>query len=70
MKIGTFSEYKGYVGTIEYDDKANVYHGRLVNIHDLINYQAYTLDDLYNEFKYAVDDYIGFKKEIYNAKGW
>ena len=70
MKIGTFSDYKGYIGTIQYDEENNTYHGVLINTHDLIDYKAYTIDDLYYEFKCAIDDYIGFKEEIYNAKGW
>lgn len=64
MRIGTFSDYKGYLGTIQYDKENNMYHGVLINTHDLVNYQAYTLDDLYYEFKCAVDDYLDFKEEI------
>lgn len=64
MRIGTFSDYKGYLGTIKYNEESNMYRGSLINVNDLVNYQAYTLDDLYNEFKYAVDDYLDFKEEI------
>ena len=64
MRIGTFSDYKGYLGTIKYNAESNMYHGTLINTHDLINYQAYTLDDLHYEFKCAVDDYLDFKEEI------
>ena len=64
MRIGTFSDYKGYLGSIIYEEEINMYHGVLINTHDLVNYQAYTLDDLYYEFKCAVDDYLDFKEEI------
>lgn len=66
MRIGTFSDYKGYLGTIKYNEESNMYRGSLINVNDLVNYQAYTLDDLYNEFKYAVDDYLDFKEEVKN----
>lgn len=64
MRIGTFSDYKGYLGSIIYDEESNMYRGSLINVSDLVNYQAYTIHDLYDEFKYAVDDYLGFKEEI------
>lgn len=64
MRIGTFSDYKGYLGAIIYEEETNMYRGYLINTHDLVNYQAYTLDDLYYEFKCAVDDYLDFKEEI------
>ena len=64
MRIGTFSDYKNFLGSIEYNEESNMYHGYLINVNDLVNYQAYTLDDLYYEFKCAVDDYLNFKEEI------
>lgn len=64
MRIGTFSDYKGYLGAIKYNEETNMYRGYLINTNDLVNYQAYTLDDLYYEFKCAVDDYLDFKEEI------
>lgn len=64
MKVGTFSDYKNFLGSIEYNEESNMYRGCLINVNGLINYQAYTLDDLYYEFKCAVDDYLEFLKEI------
>lgn len=66
----TFSDYKGYVGTIEFDDEDNIHYGKLINIKDFVNYHGNTVEELYDNFKNAVDDYIDFKKEIYDAKGW
>lgn len=63
MKIGQFVEYKGYVGSIEYDSEDKLYYGSLL-IEDFVNYHAYNLIDLEKVFHNAVDDYIEFKKEI------
>lgn len=58
MRIGTFSDYKHCLGTIEYDKETNIYYGSLINVNFLIKYRAFTLDDLYEEFKSAVDAYL------------
>ena len=73
MKIGKFNneyKYKGYVGSIEFSSDDNCYFGKIYNINDLVLYEAETVDDLYEEFKKAVDDYIEFKKEINNENGF
>lgn len=64
MEIGKFIEYKGYVGSIEYSSEDGVYHGKLLNIEDFINYEGYTVEELYQCYQEAVDDYIEFKKEV------
>lgn len=66
MKIGEFNEYKGYKGSICYDD--NIHHGKLLNVPDLVTYESDGVIGLYNEFKLAVDDFIKFKKEITEHK--
>lgn len=70
MKIGKFNneyKYKGYTGSIEFSSDDNCYFGKIYDIKDLVLYEAETVDDLYEEFKKAVDDYIEFKEEIKNA---
>lgn len=63
MRIGQFIEYKGYVGTIEYDFEDKLYYGSLL-VDDFINYHADNLIDLEKQYHNAVDDYIEFKKEM------
>lgn len=58
MFIGQFIEYKGYVGSIEYDLDNDVYFGKLLNIKDLINYEGDNIFSLYRHYLDAVDDYI------------
>jgi predicted HicB family RNase H-like nuclease len=67
MKIGKFYEYKGYTGSIEFSSDDQCYFGRLLNINDLVHYEADTVEDLNEEFKEAVDDYIEFIKVATNG---
>ena len=64
MKIGNFTEYKGYTGSIEYDYNDHIYYGSLTNTKDLVSYHGNNPLELYEDFKIAVDDYIEFCKEI------
>lgn len=64
MEIGQFKEYRGHIGSIEYDPEDKTYYGRLLNIRDLVDYHADTLVDLCNEFHVAVDDYIEFNEDL------
>ena len=64
MNIGTFKEYKGYIGSIEFSVEDNRHHGTLLDIKDFVNYCSDSIEELYEQFKNAVDDYIEFKREI------
>ena len=66
MKIGKFYEYRGYTGSIEFSSDDQCYFGRLLNINDLVHYEADSVEELNEEFKKAVDDYIDFKEVIKN----
>ena len=57
-------KYKGYEGSVEYSPEDKVYHGEILNIKDLVDYNSEMEDDIENQFHLAVDDYIQFKKEI------
>ena len=39
-------EYKGYLGKIEFDDDANLFHGEVVNIRDVITFEGQSVDEL------------------------
>lgn len=53
-----FFEYKGYKGSIEYNDEDNCYYGKIINTKDLVNYEADSIGDLEIAFHAAVEDYI------------
>ena len=64
MRIGQFVEYKGYIGSIEYDPEDKLHYGSLLNTDDFVNYHADNVIDLEKQFHNAVDDYIAIKKEV------
>ncbi len=51
-------KYKGYEGTAEIDMDTMVCRGKVLFIHDLVNYQAPDPVGLQKEFEAAVDDYL------------
>lgn len=67
MLIGYFTEYKGYKGSIKYDYENGVYYGSLIDIKDLVTYQADNVVELFTEYCNAVDSYIEFKGVINNG---
>jgi len=56
-------EYKGYVGRVEYDDEAALFHGEVMNTRDIITFQGTTVAELRKAFRDSVEDYLAFCKE-------
>jgi predicted HicB family RNase H-like nuclease len=56
-------EYKGYLSRIEFDDKANIFHGEVINIRDVITFQGKSVDELRQAFEDSVEDYLAFCAE-------
>ncbi|MEX0794627.1 MAG: hypothetical protein WD045_15935 [Pirellulaceae bacterium] len=54
-------EYKGYLGKVEFDDQASIFHGEVINTRDVITFQAATEAALEQAFRDSVDDYLEFK---------
>jgi len=53
-------EYKGYVGTVEFDEEAEIFHGEVINLKDIITFQSDSVEGLKKEFRDSVDDYLEF----------
>ncbi len=53
-------EYKGFVGNIEYDDEAEIFHGEVINTRDVITFQGSSVAELRKAFRDSVDDYLEF----------
>lgn len=62
MKCGW--TYKGYTAELDIDYPVIPYCGHIANIDDLVTFEASTLDELENQFRLAVDDYIDFCREV------
>jgi predicted HicB family RNase H-like nuclease len=53
-------EYKGYLGKVEFDDEAGVFHGEVSNTRDVITFQGKSVAELKQAFHDSVDDYLAF----------
>ena len=56
-------EYKGYIGHINFDDEAEIFHGEVVNTRDVITFQGVSVKELKKAFMESVDDYLEFCEE-------
>ena len=55
--------YKGYLGTVEYDDQAKIFHGDIINTRDVITFQGTTVKEIEHAFRDSIDDYLAWCKE-------
>jgi predicted HicB family RNase H-like nuclease len=56
-------EYKGYIGKVEFDDEAGIFHGEVVGTRDVITFQGQTANGLRAAFEESVDDYLAFCRD-------
>src|SRR5215208_5380753 len=56
-------QYKGYAAKVEFDDEANLFHGQVINIRDVITFQGQSVEELRRAFTESVDDYLAFCAE-------
>lgn len=52
--------HKGYLGRVEFDDEAGLFHGEVVNTRDVITFQGKSVAELRAAFKASIDDYLAF----------
>jgi predicted HicB family RNase H-like nuclease len=51
-------EYKGYMGAVEYDAEAKLFHGDVLNTRDVITFQGTTVEEIETAFRQSIDDYL------------
>lgn len=56
-------KYKGYEAAVEYDDEAEIFHGEVIDIKDVVTFQGTTVGALKQAFHDSVDDYLAFCAE-------
>ena len=56
-------EYKGYLGSVEYDAEAKIFHGEIINTRDVITFQGTTVNEIEQAFRGSIDDYITWCNE-------
>jgi len=50
--------YKGYLGSVHFDDDALIFYGKVEFIRALVSYEATTAKSLRRSFEGAVNDYL------------
>ena len=56
-------EYKGYFAKVDFDADANVFHGEVINLRDVITFEGESVNELKTAFMDSVDDYLAFCAE-------
>ena len=52
--------YKGYIGSVNYSDKDQVFFGKIEGINGLVNFEGESVKELTEAFHEAVDDYLAY----------
>jgi predicted HicB family RNase H-like nuclease len=52
--------YKGYLGSVAYSDKDQVFFGKIEGIKGLVNFEGESVKELTAAFHEAVDDYLAY----------
>jgi predicted HicB family RNase H-like nuclease len=50
--------HKGYTARVEYDERDDIFVGRILGIRGIISFHGETVAELRAEFEHAVDDYL------------
>ena len=56
-------EYKGFIGVVEFDGEAAIFHGDVVNTRDVITFQGTSVAEITKAFRESVDDYLEFCRQ-------
>ena len=48
------------MGKVEFDDEADIFHGEVIRLRDVITFQERTVDKVKGAFRESVDDYLAF----------
>ncbi|WP_174062383.1 type II toxin-antitoxin system HicB family antitoxin [Agrobacterium larrymoorei] len=59
----TVMHYKGYEAIIDFDEDAEIFHGEVINLRDVITFQGTSAAELKQALADSVEDYISFCKE-------
>ncbi len=58
--MSNYIHYKDYIGSVEFSEEDEVFHGKLIGIKDLISFEGDSTKTLINDFHNAVDEYLEF----------
>lgn len=52
--------YKGYLGSVAFSEKDQVFYGKIEGINGLVNFEGESVKELTQAFHEAVDDYLAY----------
>ena len=55
--------YKGYEAAVEYDERAEIFHGEVINLRDVVTFQGRSVSELKKAFAGSVEEYLAFCRE-------
>ena len=55
--------HKGYTARIEFDERDNIFVGRVLGLRSIISFHGETVSDLRHEFEVAIEDFLKDCKE-------
>ena len=55
--------YKGYIGHVEFDDEAGIFHGEVLDTRDVITFQGKSVKQLETAFRDSIEDYLEFCRD-------
>jgi predicted HicB family RNase H-like nuclease len=56
--------YQGYLGKFDYDPQTKSFHGRVLNIQDIVTFAGHSIEELEQALQDSVEDYIEFCREV------
>ncbi len=56
-------EYRKYLARVEFDEEADIFHGEIINIRDVVTFQGKSVTELRQAFQDSVEDYLEFCAE-------
>lgn len=57
-------KYKEYIGVVQFDDEAMIFHGEVVGLRDVITFRGTTPKEIKREFEASIDGYLDWCKEL------
>ena len=55
--------HKGYIGIVKFDDEAEIFHGEVINMSDVVTFQGVTAQEIKVAFVDSIEDYFAFCAE-------
>lgn len=57
-------KYKNYIGVVQFDDVAMIFHGEVIGLRDVITFRGTSPEEIKQEFETSVDGYLKWCEEL------